>query len=717
MQTNTQKQYDVVILAGGMGSRLAPITDDVPKPLVPVGGVPTLERLTATLAKNGFSDALMTVCALPEAFDAYRDPNLTLETVKGDTPLGSAGSVRAVIDKLADTFLVISGDTVTDFDLRHALETHKKENRLATILLTHADAPCEFGIVSCKDGKIVGFSEKPSWRDTFSDLISTGIYILNKSLLQDIPGGICYDFGKDLFPRLLARGVEIHGDVPSGRWWDIGTPESFYRCNMELSQGENVIGTECLIDDSASVKRSVLFDRVTVEHGARVESSILCEGVRIGAGCIVPAGCVIGKHTVLEDGVILRAGARVGGGMRLSREGTDGRFAFGSAKRRYFGDESITGNRAELDSTFALRLGRALKSPSRSLRLCVLHGSSAVARLYAELLMRGAMDAGAQVHDLGDAFPAVTSFAVWSYEADLAVHVELQESLSRVTFRLCDRAGLPLTREVQRGIEQRLATDTFDTCITPLPPISYEKEDLVLCRYCNWMQERVLSLAGSTFSVARRDDAGQFLYSNAKELGADVCFGGEGRDSYTVSPDGSRACAYTKNGKPLTYWHLVAIAAAESDERVVRLPARAPKAVEDYLRSMGKELVLYTDRRIAHEFPTPHSPYVHDGVLLCLSVVRALCDRHMTLDEALSALPAFCVVKKELPIASADEAADKRASRIAALSAKSGFPARVFWQNGCVTVYPNAAGGYTLLAEATGWETAEELCAEAEKLL
>ncbi len=717
MQTNTQKQYDALILAGGMGSRLAPISDDVPKPLVPVGGVPVLERLTATLKQNGFTEALMTVCALPEAFDAYFDPNIALETVKGDTPLGSAGSVKAVRDRLADTFLVISGDTVTDFDLRHALETHKKENRLATILLTHADAPCEFGIVSCKDGKIVGFSEKPSWRDTFSDLISTGIYILDKKLLRDIPDGICYDFGKDFFPRLLARGVEIHGDVLPGHWWDIGTPESFYRCNMELSRGENVIGAECLLDGGASVRRSVLFDRVTVEQGARVDASILCEGVRIGAGCIVPAGCVIGKNTVLEDSVVLRAGARIKGGMRIGRDGTGGRFDFGTAKRRYFGDESISGARADLDSTFALRLGRALKTPSRSLRLCVLHGPSAGAALYAELVTRGAMDAGAQVFELGDAFPAVTAFAVSSYEADMAVHVDLQESLARVTFRFCDRAGLPLTREVQRGIEQRLATNTFDTCVTPLSPIAYEKENRVLCRYCNWLQERVVSLSDSAFSVARRDDAGEFLYANAKELGADVRYGGEGLDSYTVSPDGCRACAYTKNGKPLTYWHLVAIAAAESDERVIRLPARAPKAVEDYLRSMGKELVLYTDRRIAHDFSAPHSPYVNDGVLLCLSVVRALCDRHMTLDEALSALPAFCVVKKELPVVPADQVADKRASRIAELSGRSGFPARVFWQNGCVTVYPNAAGGYTLLAEATGWETAEELCAEAEKLL
>ena len=142
-----------------------------------------------------------------------------------------------------------------------------------------------------------------------------------------------------------------------------------------------------------------------------------------------------------------------------------------------------------------------------------------------------------------------------------------------------------------------------------MPAIVFEREERVLCRYCHWLQERVVSLDGAAFSVARRDDAGNFLYSNAKELGADVCYGTADLDSYTVSPDGSRACAYTKSGRPLTYWHLVAIAAAESSERIVRLPARAPKAIEDYLRSMGKELDLYTDRRAPHEFAFSRSPY------------------------------------------------------------------------------------------------------------
>ena len=720
-QRTNERRWEVVILAGGMGSRLAPITDDLPKPLVPVCGTPVLTRLTDCLKRNGWKDALLTVCALPEAFDLYRDPNIELETVKGSVPLGSAGSVRAVRDRLADTILVISGDTVTDFDLRRAYERHKKERRLATILLTHAEAPGEFGVVTLDGSRIVGFSEKPSWRDTASDLVSTGIYLLDRSLLDEVPEGIKVDFGRDLFPRLLKRGIEVFGEVLPGHWWDVGTPESYYRCCMALSDGQTVTGQECAISLDATVRASVLHDRVSVGSGSRVEGSILCSGVRVGEGCTVPPGCVIGENTVLEDGASLKAGVRLKGGLLVGKNASVGeRYVFGALDRRWFGDEQIQGDRAELDSSFCLRLGRALKAPGRELKLGVLHGPSAGSRLYAELLSRGAQDAGAKVWELGDGFPAVISFAVRQYELDLAVFVDLRESVGRVRFWFCDRSGLPLTREAQRDIESRLRGEQYDRCITPQPAVFPDGEDRVLRRYCVWLQEQVGSLSGVKFSVTRRDDAGEFLFSNAKELGADVSYG-ESEDNFTVSPDGRRACAYTRSGKPLTYWHLVALAAAESDERKVYLPARLPKTVEDYLRNMGKELRLYADgrdevRTHMEEQPS-NSPYVNDGVLLCLTVAKRLQERKVSLDEALSALPAFFVCRRELPVVPATEAADRRASRIAALTQKDTFPARVFWPTGCVTVFPNAAGGYTLLAEASGWETAEELCAETEKLL
>lgn len=712
-----EQKYEVVILAGGMGTRLSPITDEVPKPLVPVGGVPVLTRLTKALKNNGWEDALLTTCALPEAFDAYSDPNIRLERVKGSVPLGSAGCVRSVRDRLADTFLVVSGDTVTDFDLRYAFERHCKERRAATLLLTHADAPGEFGIVALDGSRIVRFSEKPSWRDTFSDLVSTGIYILSRELLEHVPQDTAFDFGRDLFPLLLQKEVPLYGEVLPGHWWDIGTPESYYRCNMALSDGETVQGENCLLQPTATVRHCVLHDNVTIEDGASVENSILCSGVRIGRHCRVPAGCVIGQNTVLEDGAVLQAGVRLRGGLTVGSDATVGeRFVFGQVSRRWFGDETIRGDRTELDSSFCLQLGRALVSDGQGLKLGLMHGASAGAALYADLLGRGVQDAGGQVWELGDGFPAVLPFAVRSYELDMAVYLDLQESVGRVCIWFCDRDGLPLTRTTQRAIEARLSRGEFSAAVTPAPAICPAREDRVLCRYCNWLQEQVGSLAGVRFGVARRDDTGEFLYSNAKALGADVFYGQE-RDCFTVSPDGFRACAYTASGKPLTYWHLICLAAAESNETHIALPVRLPRTVEQYLQNMGKTVELYDDAPSAARSAAKKAPYVQDGVLLCLQVAASLFARGVTLDEALAGLPNFFVRKKELPIIPAGEAADRRAARIAAITQGGSLPARIFRPSGCLTVYPNALGGLTVLAEAVGWEAAEELCAEAEDLL
>ena len=711
--------YEVLILAGGLGSRLAPITDTIPKPLAPIANVPVLERLTAHLKRCGFEKALLATCALPEQFRAYRDPNLTLDVRESSTPKGSAGCVKELAPELAETVLILSGDVVTDIDLRAVFDRHVENRRKATMLLTHTDSPGEFGVVSLKkDGAIGSFFEKPSWRDTCSDLVSTGIYVLDrKTLLDHIPDGVCWEFGRDFFPALLADGIEVYGETPAGRWWDVGTPESFYRCSMALADGEeNVVGEDCEIDEEASVRRSVLFDRVKIGR-SRVEGSILCRGVRIGNGCRVPAGCLIGEGTVLEDGVALSPGVKLKGGL-IVHENT---FAtetgvFGTLSRGLFGDERIEGDKETLDAEFLFRLGRSLGSPGASLRLGILHGASARAKFCAELLALGARDTGAEVLLLGEGFPAVASFASRGYDLDLCVCADVHEALGKVDLRFCDRLGLPLSRDKQRGIEKRMRGGEMSVCVSPADPIVPEGEDMLLNRYCRYLQEQVCGLSGVRFSVSRRDEPGEFLYSNARTLGADAEYG-TGGDSFTVSPDGRRAGAVSAGNKELTYWHLVAIACESSPEKTIGLPAYAPDVVVRYLEKMGKVVLLYNDvsdsdaRRAALRVP-----FVNDGVLLCLVVASILKERASGLDAALSALPPFALRRKLLPVAPAGME-DNRARVVASLSAGNGFPARVFWRSGCVSVFPNASGGFTLLAEAPDPDSADALCRMAENFI
>ncbi len=718
MEQTQQTLHQAVILAGGMGSRLAPITDTLPKPLVPVAGVPVITRLTALLQKNGFPSAVMTVCALPEAFDSYQDPNLPLQVAKGKTPLGSAGCVKAAAHLLADTFLVVSGDTVTDFDLKTALETHKKEGRKATLLLTRTRTPGEFGIVSLTGGRIRGFLEKPTWRDTFSDLISTGIYILDKSLLEYIPEGVQYDFGKDLFPLLLEKGIPLHGEVMKGFWFDVGKPEAYYRCNMTFSGGETVAGEECDLHPTAKVTGSILHNRVTVGKNAKVENSILCSGVVIEEDCVVPSGCILGANTLLEKGTILPQNTRIKGGMRITNGGKEGRFAFGRVEKRLFDEEGIAGERATLDGSFCVELGRALISPEASTSVGILHSPTGAGELYGDLLAMGVRESGGKAYRLGKGFPGIMPFAVESFGLELAVSVEVRESLGQVSFRFCDKDGLPLSGEAQRGIESRLKNRSFAACVTPLPPITPQGEDMVLCRYCKYLQDKAGSLAGVKLSVSRRDDGGEFLGSNALALGAEVFYGEEtGMDCYTVSPDGRRACMVTAGGKPMSYWHMVAICASESVDSVVHLPRRTPKVVEEYLQNMGKEVVFYNDSRSPARHRAGDTPYVHDGVLLCLLTAAVCVRQRKPADEVLAGLPSFSVLKKELPPPSDTEQADRRAEVIASLCRDGGYPARIYRKTGCITLFPRGAGGYTLIAEATGWEAAEELCKTAEELL
>ena len=712
--------YEVLILAGGVGSRLAPITDTIPKPLVPVGNVPVLERLTAHLKKCGFEKALLTTCALPEQFREYRDPNLSLAVRESSTPMGSAGCVKPLSDDLAETVLILPGDIVTDIDLKAAFDRHVREGRKATMLLTRTDAPGEFGVVTLDSGgAISGFTEKPSWRDTCSDLVSTGIYLLDrKTLLDHIPDGVCWEFGRDFFPSLLHEGIPVYGETPAGHWWDIGTPESFYRCSMALAGGEeNVIGEECALDRNAAVRRCVLFERVKIGR-SRVEGSILCRGVRVGDGCRVPAGCIIGEGTVLEDNVVLSPGVRLKGGL-VVHEGAivEEQNVFGTLSRGLFGDERISGSTDELDAERLVRLGRALKPPYAPLKLGIVHGSSAKAKLCADLISLGARDAGAEVWMLGTGFPAAAAFAVRGYDLDLCVFAEVHEAVGSVDLRLCDRLGLPLSREQQRNIEKRMRDGGFSSCVTPSDPVVPDGENKLLCRYCMELQDKTGGLSGVRFTVSRRDEPGEFLYSNARTLGADAEYGTDG-DSFTVSPDGRRAGAVSANGKEATYWHLAAIACEGSPETVLGLPCHTPDVVVRYLEKMGKIVLLYSDvsdgeaRRASLRIP-----FINDGVLLCLTVAKLLKERATDLDGALSALPPFALRKKLLPVAPENDRQDNRARVIASLSAGRGFPARVFWKSGCVSVFPNASGGFTILAEASDPDAAEELCRKAEGML
>src|SRR5437870_11299180 len=221
-----------VVMAGGEGTRLRPLTSNQPKPMVPVVGKPCMEHIVELLRRHGFEDVIVTVAFLPQAIRGYFGNGdalgIGISYSVEESPLGTAGSVRLAADKLDEPFLVISGDALCDLDLTRLVEFHRERGAAVTIGLKSVPNSLEAGIVvTDEDGKVERFLEKPSWSQVFSDTINTGIYVLDPEVLKHVPADRPFDFSKELFPYLLDMGRPIYGFPMDGYWQDIGNLDQY----------------------------------------------------------------------------------------------------------------------------------------------------------------------------------------------------------------------------------------------------------------------------------------------------------------------------------------------------------------------------------------------------------------------------------------------------------------------------------------------------------
>src|SRR3984885_4299750 len=228
-----------VIMAGGEGTRLRPLTSNQPKPMMPLVNRPMIEHIIGLLKKHGFEEIVVTVAFQANTIRTYfgngAEFGVRMVYATEEMPLGTAGSVRNAMDELKEPFLVISGDVLTDIDLAAIVEFHRERKALVTIGLKAMENPLEFGIVITKeDGSIERFLEKPSWGQVFSDTINTGIYVLEPEIFDFIPEQGPSDFSGDVFPAVLSAGRPIYGWVSEGYWEDVGTTEAYLKAHNDV---------------------------------------------------------------------------------------------------------------------------------------------------------------------------------------------------------------------------------------------------------------------------------------------------------------------------------------------------------------------------------------------------------------------------------------------------------------------------------------------------
>jgi mannose-1-phosphate guanylyltransferase/phosphomannomutase len=509
-----------VIMAGGEGTRLRPLTSNQPKPMLPMANIPMMEHVVNLLRGHGFEDIVVTVAFMANAIRTYfgdgSEFGVRMVYATESTPLGTAGSVRNARDELDERFLVISGDVLTDIDLGHVVQFHDKHSGLATLALKAVENPLEFGIVITReDGSIERFLEKPTWGQVFSDTINTGIYVLEPEIFDFIPEGQSVDFSGDSFPEALDAGKELFGFVADGYWEDVGTHEAYLKAHQDILArrvqvdvegfqlrpgvwlgkgaeidpsvelvGPAIIGDNCVvgpgarigeyctlgrnarIGDNAALQRSIVHDNSYLGSGVHVDGSVLGrgsdlrQGVRCEEGVVLGDECFVGAHAEIKAGVKIYPFKTVEAGAIVNSSIVwESRGA-----RSLFGRDGVQGlANVDISPELAVRLSLAWASTfEKGATVTASRDTSRAARVLKRAIMVGCNAAGVNVDDLEAATVPVTRFQITTTSSMGGISVRLSpDDPQSVVFRFFDKEGLDVDEATQRRIERLYHREDF----------------------------------------------------------------------------------------------------------------------------------------------------------------------------------------------------------------------------------------------------------------
>jgi len=348
-----------VVLAGGFGTRLRPLTYSRPKSMLPIGPKPVLQYIIESLAKISFDEIIITTNYLQEQVKNYFGDGsqfgVKLRYPKEDKPLGTAGSVKNAEEFLDETFAVIQGDNITDLNIRAQLAFHRRKKAVATLAVIKVEQPWKYGLVNLdNDDRVIGFEEKPPPEKCQSNLVNTGLYVLEPDVLGIIPQATPFDFAKDVFPRILRMKRSMYGYRARGFWTDVGNVEGFLEASKWLLKklshsisptadvaqatikGTVSIGDETILEKGVKIKGPVYIENsCTIHKDAKLEPSTMVKrGVSIGSlstlngalvfdstnihskvilnKCILDEDCEVGSNTEIDPSAIIGAGCRIG---------------------------------------------------------------------------------------------------------------------------------------------------------------------------------------------------------------------------------------------------------------------------------------------------------------------------------------------------------------------------------------------------------------------
>ncbi|MGL5083020.1 MAG: sugar phosphate nucleotidyltransferase [Microcoleaceae cyanobacterium] len=550
-----------VLMAGGSGTRLRPLTCDLPKPMVPFLNRPIAEHILNLLQRHQIREVIVTLHYLPDVMREYfhdgSDFGVQITyAVEEDQPLGTSGCVKNVEELLDSTFLVISGDCITDCDLSAAIQFHQRQHSKATLILAHVPNPLEFGVViTDKNHRIQRFLEKPSTSEVFSDTVNTGTYILEPEILNYLPANQESDFSKDLFPILLEKEIPMYGFIAEGYWCDVGHLDVYREAQYDALRGKvaldmayeerspglwvgdntfidetakieapaliggncrigprveieagTVIGDNVTIGADANLKRPIIWNGAIVGDDVHLRACVIARGTRVDRRAHVLEGAVVGSLSTVGEEAKISPGVRVWPSKKIESGATlNINLIWGNtARRNLFGQRGVQGL-ANIDITpeFAVKLGAAYGSTLKyGATVAVSRDQRRISRMVTRSMVAGLMSVGVNVLNLESTAIPVTRTVISNLNVAGGIHVRLSPDRGdQILIELFDSKGINISKAKEKKIEG-----------------AYFKEDLRRAQITEIGNMSYRSDVGDTYSASfeRHLNVEALRHSNAK---------------------------------------------------------------------------------------------------------------------------------------------------------------------------------------------------------
>jgi mannose-1-phosphate guanylyltransferase/phosphomannomutase len=511
-----------IVMAGGFGTRIQPLTSSLPKPMLPVLNKPMMEYIILKLKAAGITEIIILLYYKPDVIKKHFGDGsafgVNIKYILPDGDYGTAGAVKKA-ERLVgkDDFIVISGDLVTDFDLNEIIGFHKLNNSFGTICLTQVEDPLQFGVViTDKNATILRFLEKPGWGEVFSDTINTGIYVFKSDVFKYIPEDKPFDFSKDLFPSLMSRNIELKGYVAKGYWRDVGNPVSYREvfsdifsnilrletgqllhdvkhakvyclddCSFDESSvsgtvfmGRNVriekgalvvnscLGNNVSIEKDCVIENSVIWDNVSINRGSVINNCVVCNDVMIGKNANIIKGGIIAEHTEIGDNVTFEKDIMVWPNKHIESSSIlSSNLIWGDKWKKsiFEGGKVVARTNIEMSPEMAAKLGAAVGSvlPKNSYVILSRDYHSA-SRMIKRAFLGGILSAGVNTYDLKLATPSMAKWRMKTLGASMCIYFRQSNISSTDTeIIISDGNGMPIDSNTEKNIERIFFRENF----------------------------------------------------------------------------------------------------------------------------------------------------------------------------------------------------------------------------------------------------------------